>query len=438
MINKKYIIKIILLFLLSISIAFISNGQEIDTLNMPPLSDYDKGLKVKVDALINEENFIEKTLQTNKEKLEKCEYIFLIEYLLRLGRLNLDTELSENYNIFNHGCNCGNTYIVNKGITKGLHRLKNFKQGITPLMYAVKSQNVSVINLLLADLSDINATNEDGENCLLISVENNDNVDIVKLLEKHNINLAYKNKARWNYSAVEMALYSHHYKVTDYLLDKYILNKDTIFLRNSDLLNTALANLDTHYIRKLLPFYNINRKDAHQFEVIAELPEGYSMCSKFREEHNPMEGCALASTKDLDIEALKILIEYGYDINQVDSNNQNILFFSKNIEPVVKFLVSKNININQVDKKNKTALEYYIDEIVSPPTFDFNGHDTPTKEQDRDYKKELQLLAFYIENGAIINKIDKNGWHYIYNQAGINENSLLLKYLSKKYKRLIK
>ena len=256
MIYNKYIIKVALSFLLSASIAFTSIGQEIDTLNMPPLSDYDKGLKAKVDVLINEKDFVQKTLN-NKEQLEKCEYIFLVEYLLRLGKLDINTELSENYNVFNHGCNCANTYIVNKGITKGLHRQKRFKQGITPLMYAVKSQNISVINLFLADSSDINATNEDGENCLLISVENNDNVDIVKLLEKHSINLAYKNKARWNYSAVEMALYSHHYKVTDYLLDKYILNKDTTFLRNSDLLNTALANLDTHYIRKLLPFYNI-------------------------------------------------------------------------------------------------------------------------------------------------------------------------------------
>ena len=121
-------------------------------------------------------------------------------------------------------------------------------------------------------------------------------------------------------------------------------------------------------------------------------------------------------------------------MNTVDSIGQNILIKCKNIAPVVNSLIRHKINLNQTDIYGKTALQYFIDEIITPPTININGQELPTKDLNRDYKEEIKLLKSYVENGAFVGKERKNGWHYIYEQAQLKNNIKLTKYLEKYYK----
>jgi hypothetical protein len=431
MMNKKSLI----IALIGLLLPLLSFAQ-IDTFNLI-LTEHSKELKNKIDQSIFEKNFIDSILNFNREFILKCENVFFFEYLLRLDKIELNRSIDKNYSVFTQGCKCGNNYIVNKGIqTKNLNRYSNNR---TSLMFAVESQDLGIINLLASNLNNINAIDDQGESCLLKSVENNDNVDILRILDKYKIDFKYKNINKWNYSAIELAFYHRHFKVTDYLLERHILDKDTLFLKNSDLMNIAISNLDISYVKKLLPFYAISKVDSNFFNVLVLSLEGYSYCSKFREQHNSIDTtCVLYSSKDLDIELLKILIHNGLNINELNKSKQNILFLCKNIEPIVKFLVLQKININQLDSNNKTVLEYYIDEIIEPKTFNLNGLNISDKEQNRNYNKELKLLDFYIRNGAIVGREKRNGWYYIYEKALEKKNKYLSSWLLKKYKNKIR
>ena len=65
----------------------------------------------------------------------------------------------------------------------------------------------------------------------------------------------------------------------------------------------------------------------------------------------------LIASKEGHLEVVKLLIEKGIDINQIDIFRHNALHWASNVE-VVKLLIEKGIDINQTDKNGWNALHW--------------------------------------------------------------------------------
>mgnify|MGYP001233321995 CR=1 len=60
-----------------------------------------------------------------------------------------------------------------------------------------------------------------------------------------------------------------------------------------------------------------------------------------------------------DVEAIKKLIEYGADVNEMSNGMTPLMFAARyNKVEILKFLVSKGAKINEKDSKGFTALKY--------------------------------------------------------------------------------
>jgi hypothetical protein len=81
------------------------------------------------------------------------------------------------------------------------------------------------------------------------------------------------------------------------------------------------------------------------------------------------------------------------------------------------------------------VLKYYIDEIITPPRYEFG---IALKEKDRDFTPELEFLKLLTEHGAVIGKEKRNGWTYLYEQAKAKNNVRLMKCLTEKYENYLK
>jgi ankyrin repeat protein len=404
------------------------------------LSQYNKDLKKNWDTYLAQDGDWRKLYQ-NTEYAFDCRNIFIIEYLVHLGKLNIDSKIDSVHIPFSQGCLCGSKYLIQKGLVHKIDIDRQYQNKMSALMLAIKNGNIHNFNLILVKKPNVNLINEDGENALLFAIKYSNNIGFIKDIMTLGANVLIKDSI-FNFNSLELAHWKKEKEIFKYLLNYYLDKKDTVTLQKSYILDKVIFSGETSYIKKLFPLCEPEKnrsKSEHYIDLVGEFAKMYNLLNKYRDNPLPaMRGSSLYDTKDLDLAVFDILINYGYDINVIDSSGQNVLFKCRNIKAVAKYLVNHNININCVDNTEKTALEYFIDEIIKPETVNINGEEVSTESNDRDYRDQIDLLKFYIENKAFVGKRKESGWRYIYDQAQSHNNSFLLKYLKKHHAKALK
>lgn len=424
--KKNCIVSIIVLF------HFVAVGQ-IDTTGfvLSDLTQYELELKQNWDLFLAQGGDWSELLQNKQYSLD-CKRIFIFEYLVRLGIVDTNTEIGDMDTFFSHGCRCGNSYLVEKGLSLGVDINRPYREGMTALMLCVQSKNLHNMYMVLNNKPDLHLINSYGDNILCLSAQYLSDTSIINFFLENNVEIRQRNNL--GYNALEIAYFWNDDKIFNFILS-YCLNKcKSDFWNTSRLVEMAIISGDTLLLREMLPICVSKSKNEDYLTLAWKFAQYYNLLNKYRDP-SPDTTSRLYNTQDLDIGVFSALLDCGYNINTLDSLNQNVLFKCKDILPVAKYLVKNNININQVDIFGKTTLQYFIDEIIDPPRFEFG---LVLKKLDRDYTEELEFLRFYIENGAVVGKDNKNGWHYIYDCAKQKGNTFLLKYLDEKYAKYLK
>lgn len=162
--NKRILHLVFCIFFTQISIA------QVDTMGLSQGLDY-----YNLELKGNWDNHFAKggsweTILSDKRYALDCKHVFLFEYFARLGLLDISMDIDDEYSVFAHGCNCGNEYLVRKGIKDQLPINKIYKDGMTALYFALQSTDSLNIQLILERNPDLNIKNNRNENALNIRV----------------------------------------------------------------------------------------------------------------------------------------------------------------------------------------------------------------------------------------------------------------------------
>ena len=398
-----------------------------------PLSAHERSIKSDLDVGLRKGADWRGLLKTVSYGSD-CPDVFQYEYLVRLGLASAATPLEGDMNFFTKGCECGNRYLVRKGIEEGIDLdipYGQFRE--TPLILAIFSGNVENANLLLERTRNINALTHNQRNALDMAAQYMDDTLFVKKLLEHGADA--KMLPYWNTTPLERA-YCYNKNVFNYLYRYYMAVEDTTFWRHSRLAETCIANGDTTDAKRYLPIctpWVTPEKNLIYLDAAAEFAVLYSLLNSERTPYGDTS-LPIYYTKDLDIAMFRFLRRCGYDLNITDSLGRNILYKCRDLPFVVRALIEEGTDPNQLDVDGRTVLDYYVREIIKPRVYDFGI----TKEQDRDYRPELDLLAYYTEHGAHLGNQTEAPWCLLHRLAVQQDNRFLLKYLKKYYKGYIK
>ena len=435
-------IKSVKMFIVFVMLLPLMVKGQSDTLFLDRLSNAEKSIKSNIDIFFQQGGSLSDVMLANKPQIRNCDNIFVLEYLARLGKLPLDYEIEDNFTTFTLGCKCGNIYLISKGLDSNIPLNKTYEEGMTALMYAIESGKAEAVEKIAQKRPDVNIVNDVGLNALLLTTRVNDNVSIIKTLLSIGANQRVKGTMYANssdtLSAVEIAYFNKNKKSFNFLYNN--IKDDIVYLSHTRLIEFTIGGCDTVNLKKMLHSFGKTTKEntREYLHSACYFSQGYSIDNKYRKKDVVDRSGSLYNTKDRDIDLFRILKQYGYDLNVRDSSGQNALIQCFKIYPVIKFLVKEKVDINCIDNSDKTPFQYFIDDLIEPEKFNLNGSIFSTKDDDRDYKDEMEIFQFYDKQGAFVGKDKKNGWVYLYQQAQSHNNSYLLKYLKKHHKKILK
>jgi len=397
-------------------------------------SEHEKAIINHCNATINKK-IGWRSAYSNKYLLDSAQ-IFLLEYLVRTGKSSISDSIEGNYSIFANGCRFGSKYLVTRGLYEGIDLNKKYgADNSTALMLAIKSNNKSLCDLILKKSTKINNINANGENEILLSVQYLKDTQLIAYLLAFNADLNQRNN--WGLNVLEQAYYYSDPGIFHFLLHYCRKFGEPSFWAKSKLPEMAVVGGDTAIFNETIPLCDPDRLSENSFNYLdaaADFASLYYYSNIYRAGFYGDTSAASFKTKNMDINIFNTIIKNGYDINSTDSLNRNILFKCRGLDQVTTYLINQGININQIDSSGATVLKCYIDDIISPPVYEFGI----TKNSDRDYTSELEMVKFYIDHGANLGKNKGNGWTYLYRIAIQKNNVYLLKYLEGKYRSFIK
>jgi ankyrin repeat protein len=250
----------------------------------------------------------------------------------------------------------------------------NFKgyENYTPLMDAVRSNNLETVKFLLEKGADVNLKNKNNKTALLFSW----NEDIIKLLLEHGADVNAKNQ--YGITFLYSAVYNGQDKFTD-LAIKYGANPNVLSCYGESILFNAVKLKDTKILESLLSIkgidVNIKNKDEDR------------------------ETALLCAVKQYKIEHVKLLLDAGANPNTLTSRKMPVLIYAIQYpqhvcdkEKVVKLLLEAGADINIRNKD-----DFYPDEI----------NDTPLITSVRKYS--LNITNLLLKNKANVNLKNKFG-----------------------------
>ena len=124
-------------------------------------------------------------------------------------------------------------------------------------------------------------------------------------------------------------------------------------------------------------------------------------------------------------EAIKVLVENGYDVNEVDEENISILMYAMNLEyylgysdnensafDIVRFLIDEGADVNHIDNEGRTVLMWACgttgewDDIM----YDEPPSNKPLIENKYDFSFDYDIIKLLIDSGADNTIKDNNGF----------------------------
>ena len=197
------------------------------------------------------------------------------------------------------------------------------KYNYSALFYSVYNNNVEILSELLnhEDI-DINCVNMDGDTPLHCSIENNNEKLVKFLLQDNRIDVNKKNK--YNDEPILTGLYCNNNEIIELLLNHPSIN---LIDMKKNLLHYAIIFNNDKIFNSLLKRLDINYKD----------DEGNSLLH-------------LAAKYD-NIKILKLLLNHGMDVNEVNCNDETPLFVAIKNDSCEVF--DNLVDISDIYKKNK-------------------------------------------------------------------------------------
>ena len=220
--------------------------------------------------------------------------------------------------------------LINLLIDNGANVNYAAKNGKTILMYAIENKsNLNLLKLLIENGADINTVDKKGKNILMYSIENNNKIELVKFLIEKTANINTFDKEGKN------------------ILMYAIENKNIIELLKFLIDNGANIN-HTDIDGKNILSRALNIKPYPSLELIDNL---LKLGARVNAEDSNGCGSLINAIKNkLDISYIKLLIDYGADVNADDGDDDggNVLdyadaYYEKHVQhdEIIKLIKDK-------------------------------------------------------------------------------------------------
>jgi ankyrin repeat protein len=240
------------------------------------------------------------------------------------------------------------------------------KYGSSPLIIAVKNNNLEISKYLIQKKADIEIYDANGETILMHAV-NEGNIEIVKWLLDQKSDLIIDKTDTNRRSALILAVLSNQTEIAKLLISKNA-NQSIIDCDKKTAFDYAREKENS----ELIPlFINITNTETGNTRVIDACQKGdLSSLKKLIEEgadltiaNNSAETALTLAIKKNNLEAVKLLIELGkLDIN-IRSGHQQGTFLhiaiDQNKTEIAKYFIDQNnVEINAKDNAGQTLLHY--------------------------------------------------------------------------------
>lgn len=230
-------------------------------------------------------------------------------------------------------------------------------------IYLIKKLNEDVGNYEIEDIIDKTLLII-GRNKSIIDYENNIVLKLVKYKVIEKLISEYK-------------LPKFEYKISENI--PYSNKRAVLFFENGLLMENSDLDLYNYSVQKI-------KNISNNFGVDYIKP---FLKNKFK------------NSKFISFNEIKEMIEIGLDINAVDENGQNALWYIKELEDL-NFLIERGININQLSNKNENFLFEYVSQVT---TFNFI---------------EKEVVETAIKTSLNINNINIKGENVLFSAARKN------------------
>jgi ankyrin repeat protein len=252
---------------------------------------------------------------------------------------------------------------------------------LTPLLLAARDNCVACIPILADGGADVNATDPDGYTPIMFAIINGHYDAAAALLEKGaNPNLLHKSGSAALYAAVDFHTMPNSNRPSPKETDNHITSLDLI-----KLLLAKGANVNAQLSRQIPYRTKLDRGDdtmlgagttpflraakAADVVVMKLLLENGADPKLFRA-INPLQAAAGVGTKEEDttgrhktqaeiIEAIKICMKAGIDINAADQSGRTALYGAalQGYDDVIQFLADNGADLFAKDRNGRTALD---------------------------------------------------------------------------------
>lgn len=265
------------------------------------------------------------------------------------------------------------------------------EKGKTLLFDLVKKRKMESVKFLLKQGLNVNAEDHYGKTVLNEAINVDDGIMIRFLLE-HGSSINYVNKSKRTIMQ-DLALEGNVKAFKLLMIRQPNLHHKDLYQRN--VLFDAIEGGNLEIVKEVV--HEFSEEDLNSIDVEGRTALFYAVLK---------EETAIA----------KMLIDYGSDVNILDSKEQNALFNAiilgaQNSE-IVELLIKKGINLEQEDKVGFTVLDEILKllDICKNPVDDITSKYRFVN-HERNY---LRLMSVLIDNGLKINRPDKEGKTVLY------------------------
>ena len=305
--------------------------------------------------------------------------------------------------------------------------------GETAVKIAADLNNIQITELLLANGANPNISDNKGWTPLLNATQHN-NPELVKLLLKYCAKETIDTQNGYDFNALNIAVSDGYYEIAEVLL-KNGANPNMLYKNNWTLLLTATNKNNLELVKLLLKYgakKTIDTKNDYDFNPLnlAIADEHYDIAETLlKNGANPNIlyknnwTLLLSATNKNNIELVKLLLKYGAGKTINENNNKLInalkIALSKEHHEIAKTLLENGANPNIKDNNGWTPLMSAIK----------NGD-----------VKIVELLLHYNANIYCRNNLGKSSLDFAERlaktEAATKENHEILKLVQKKHKEL--
>ncbi len=320
----------------------------------------------------------------------------------------------------------------------------------TPLMYAsTHNPNPEIINILVQNGADINAVNLNKSTSLMF-VNYDENPDVFLALLENGIDVTARNKQNKDIFEYSLEMYNNQELLE--VLSKYDTRKNKTLDKNILLQTMFSSNPNIETIQRLIEQgADVNASDEYGFTPLMQaVGDNHYDVAKLLLENgakvravNTLKDTAisiLVNSKDFDVKMLDLLVENGASLKLKTSLRNNLLMCAiKNYPSVekIKILIDRGLDVNNVNAGGETPLfeaisrnvDFEIIKLLIEKNADLNvkcflGR-TPLIEATikSSYPELIHLL---VKKGADINEKDnhdRTALYYINFNPNLNNTS---------------